>query len=133
MSKFAALVILGATCAQAHWADMLDTSDSDHAPYNVDHHYSVYDSYREHSLPLSEEGRHLANLVGLQENGLHPEVSNSLDEVAAAMLSDNIDYAESHLHDEMDQEIPTFHVVHSESDEELVEEGVMNLRQSEKN
>ena len=49
------------------------------------------------------------------------------------MLSDNIDYAESHLHDEMDQEIPTFHVVHSESDEELVEEGVMNLRQSEKN
>ena len=73
-------------------------------------------------MPSTEEGKHLAVLMGLQENKIHPEVSNSLDEVAEAMIKGNVDYVEGHIHDDLDQEIPTFHVVHSGSEEYSDEE-----------
>lgn len=55
----------------------------------------------------------------MDENRIYPEASNSLDEMATAMLERNIEYTEDHLHDE---DIPTFHVMHSGSEDEKRED-----------
>ena len=54
--------------------------------------------------------------MGLEADKLDPDSANTLDEMAAAMLDENVHYAEEHL--AHGQDIPTFHVVHSGSDNE---------------
>ena len=55
------------------------------------------------------------SFLGMDERNIYPEGANALDEMAAAMLERNFEYAEDHIHD---ANIPTFHVQHSGSDEE---------------
>ena len=57
----------------------------------------------------------MAYLLGMDSNGLSPDQSNSLDEMAAAMIDKNAEYAED-LIDHHSDELPTFHVVHEEND-----------------
>ena len=65
--------------------------------------------------PASLDSKYLVNLLGMDERNIYPEGANALDEMAAAMLERNFEYAEDHIHD---ANIPTFHVQHSGSDEE---------------
>jgi|Transcript_35007 hypothetical protein len=86
MSKFATLALLGGVCANARWADFGHEERRYARP--VESHYAHY------SMPPSREGAHLAYLLGMESNGLSPDQSNSLDEMAAAMASKNAEYAE---------------------------------------
>lgn len=49
--------------------------------------------------------------MGMSSNGLSHDQSNSLDEMAAAMINKNAEYAEDLL-DHHSEDLPTFHVVH---------------------
>ena len=40
--------------------------------------------------PATVEAKYLVNLLGMDENRIAPEASNSLDEMATAMLEANI-------------------------------------------
>jgi hypothetical protein len=100
MSKFATLALIGA-CANANWSDLGSlASHLIHEEENL-------------MMPAATEAKYLAVLLGMDENRIYPEASNSLDEMAAAMLERNVDYTTEHS-----KEIPTFHVAHSGSDRE---------------
>ena len=47
-------------------------------------------------MPAATEAKYLAVLLGMDENRIYPEASNSLDEMAAAMLEKNVDYTTDH-------------------------------------
>ena len=114
MSKFATLALLGAACAEAHYYDHLVYGDQH--PYHVPHlgrSETERHHYVHHDMPPSREGAHLAFLLGMDSNGISPEQSNSLDELAAAMIDKNVEYAEDLL-DRQSEELPTFHVVHEQ-------------------
>lgn len=51
----------------------------------------------------------------MSSNGLSHDQSNSLDEMAAAMINKNAEYAEDLL-DHHSEDLPTFHVVHEAND-----------------
>ena len=101
--KFAATLALIAGIASGHWSDL--------AP--EEHHYPERRHYEPERLPIGREGKHLAYLLGMDANGISdPQASNALDEMAMAMLERNVEYADR------SEDIPTFHVVHSDHPEE---------------
>ena len=106
MSRFfATLTLLGAchsSKANAQWADLGIGGQ----PFNGEQDQYYHNS----SSPSTLEGKHLAFLMGMEDNRIPMEASNSLDEMATAMLGKNAEYVDSYSH-----EIPTFHVLHSET------------------
>ena len=135
--SFAALLLLAGTVA-AQYADYSDLGymhgerghhyDSryyaDEVDQNSEAHYQHSENshglyappprhYRHDAEPVyvSPEARHLTNLMGMDSNAItSPEYSNSLDEMAAAMMQRNAEYIENDL---QDSDIPTYRVVHS--------------------
>ena len=50
-------------------------------------------AYYPNNGPSTVEGKHLAFLMGMDENRIPSEYSNSLDEMASAMVDSNADFA----------------------------------------
>lgn len=78
MSKFATLALLGASI-NAEWSD-----------YGVHHeprvpHYPRVEPRDHPVMPTSSEARYLAVLLGMDENRIYPDDSNSFEELAEAM------------------------------------------------
>ena len=83
MSKFATLALIGAY-ANANWSDLGSLAQ---------HLIGEDDNLM---LPVTTEAKYLAVLLGMDEKHIYPEASNSLDEMAAAMLEKNVDYTTDH-------------------------------------
>lgn len=73
-----------------------------------------WSNFAQHNPETHHDSESKHWLLAMHEESYNPDVkSNSLDEMASAMLHENNRYA-----DERSDDIPTFHVVHSASDQE---------------
>ena len=84
MSKFASLALLGAQIS-ASWSDLIESNQ-----YQRGHESSFHHDFVDHSAAASSaEAKHLASHLGMDENQIYTDESNTLDQMAKAILNDS--------------------------------------------
>ena len=90
MSKFATLALM-AVHASANWDNLVESQKDIYE----DHHTTLKSS------ETSLKAKHLANLLGMDENLIYLEASDSLEEMAQAISDQNFDFDQYAEHEQM--------------------------------